>query len=336
MKRTLSNRIAVVAGATRGAGRGIAAMLGEAGATVYCTGRSVAGQPPAAGHYKGRPETIEQTAEQVTARGGRGIPIRVDHANESDVRSLAARVATEAGRLDILVLDFWGDESPVPFGRPFWQIPLATGRPTIDRTLWPHLLTLQLLVPLMLRTPAKRRPGRPLVVEVTDGPELYYRGSLFFDLAATLRARLAYAIAEDLAAEGVTALAVTPGYLRTEVALDAHGVAESNWRDAANGDAGWLASESPNLIGRGIVALAADPDSARFAGGLYGSWVLAREYGIADDDGSRPDFWHHFKQTYGESPAPHRTGARWRISHTTETEYERHGRLQPTNEAGRE
>ena len=333
--KPLADRTAVVAGATRGAGRGIAAMLGEAGATVYCTGRSVAGHPPAAGHYQGRPETIQQTAEQVTARGGRGISMRVDHAVESEVRSLAARVGSEAGSLDILVLDFWGDESPVPFGRPFWQIPLATGRSTIDRTLWPHILTLQLMVPLMRRTAAKRRPSRPLIVEVTDGPALYYRSSLFYDLAATLRARLAYAIAEELAADGVTALAVTPGYLRTEVALDGHGVAESNWRDAPDRDRGWLASESPHLLGRGIAALAADPDSARLAGGLYGSWVLAREYNITDDDGTRPDFGHHFKQTYGEAPTPHRTGARWRISHDTETAYERQAGLQATNEARR-
>jgi len=243
-------------------------------------------------------------------------------------------VATEAHRLDILVLDFWGDESPVPFGEPFWQIPLSAGRSTIDRTLWPHILTLQLLVPLMMRSSATRRRGRPLVVEVTDGPALYYRGSLFYDLAAALRARLAYAIAEELAQAGITALAVTPGYLRTEVALDAHGVTEANWRDVANRDPGWLGSESPHLIGRGIAALAADPHSARFAGGLYGSWVLAHEYGVTEDDGSRPDFGHHFKQTYGESPAPHRTGARWRISHETQTAYDKQSGSQ-ANEARR-
>jgi hypothetical protein len=171
---------------------------------------------------------------------------------------------------------------------------------------------------------------------VTDGPALYYRGSLFYDLAATLRARLAYAIAEELAADGITALAVTPGYLRTELALDAHGVAESNWRDAADRDAGWLASESPHLIGRGIAALAADPDSARLAGGLYGSWVLAREYGVTDHDGTRPDFGLHFKQTYGESAMTRRTGARWRLAHDTETSYEKHAGLQATNAAGRQ
>ena len=321
--KPLADRTAIVAGATRGAGRGIAAMLGAAGATVYCTGRSVAGRPPASGHYQGRPETIEQTAEQVTAQGGRGIPIRVDHAIESEVRELAARVDAEAGHLDILVLDFWGDETPVPFGKPFWTIPLASGQATIDRTLWPHILTLQVLVPLMLKASARRQARRPLIVEVTDGPGLYYRGSFFFDLAATLRARLAYAIAEELSEKGITAVAVTPGYLRTELALDLHRVDESTWRNGASKDAGWLASESPALLGRGIAALAADPDSGRLAGGLYGSWVLAREYDLTDADGSRPDFGQYFEQSYGGSPAPRHTAARWRITHETETKYDR-------------
>ncbi|MGH7128885.1 MAG: SDR family NAD(P)-dependent oxidoreductase, partial [Planctomycetaceae bacterium] len=205
-------------------------MLGEAGATVYCTGRSVAGRPPVSGHYAGRLETIEQTAEQVTARGGRGIAVRVDHAAEADVGALTDRITAEHGRLDILILDFWGDESPVPFGKPFWEIPLERGRATIDRTLWPHILTLQRLVPLMLPS----RPDTPgLIVEVADGPALYYKTSFFFDLASTLRARLAYAVAEELAPHGITAVAVTPGYLRTEYALDKLGVTESTWRDAA-------------------------------------------------------------------------------------------------------
>ena len=302
--KPLANRIAVVAGATRGAGRGIAVMLGEAGATVYCTGRSVAGQPPREGHYNGRRETIEQTAAQVTEHGGRGIAVRVDHASEAEVGMLAARIANDEGALDILVLDFWGDEAP-------------------------HVLTLQLLTPLLLKS-AKNRSGRPLVVEVTDGPALYYRSSLFFDLAATLRARLAYAIAEELAAEGITAVAVTPGYLRTELALDAHGVSESNWRDGAATDSGWLTSESPSLLGRGIAALAADPQSKRFAGGLYGSWVLAREYGLTDRDGSQPDFGRHFRETYGEGPGARQTGARWSVAHTTPTQYEQDGESKST------
>jgi NAD(P)-dependent dehydrogenase (short-subunit alcohol dehydrogenase family) len=325
--KPLADRIAVVAGATRGAGRGVATMLGEAGATVYCTGRSITGHPPVAGHYAGRPETIEQTAEQVTAHGGRGIPMRVDHAAEADVAALADRLAREHGRLDILILDFWGDESPVPFGQPFWEIPLDRGRATIDRTLWPHVLTLQRLVPLMLQSPSA---APRLIVEVADGPALYYKTSLFFDLASTLRTRLAYAVAEELAAHGITAVAVTPGYLRTEFALDMMGVTESTWRDAAAKDPNFLESESPCLLGRGIAALAADPDSARLSGGLYGSWTLAQEYGVSDIDGSRPDFGRHFERQYGESPSPRHTGARWSITHTTPTKYQqKHAKKSP-------
>lgn len=320
MKR-LTKRVAVVAGATRGAGRGIACMLGEAGAIVYCTGRSIAGRPPVSGHYAGRPETIEQTAEQVTARGGQGLAVRVDHADPSDVRALAERVSGQHGRLDILIVDFWGDESPVPFGTPFWEIPIDDGRATIERTLWPHVLTLQQLVPVMLRSPSGADTPRGLIVEVTDGPALYYRTSLFFDLASMLRARLAYAAAEELAPHGITVVAVTPGYLRTELALDSRGVDESNWRKAGEADPGFLASESPCLLGRGIAALAADPRAARLSGGLYGSWELAEEYGVNDADGSRPDFGSDFEKLYGESPGPRHTGARWGIAHTTTTKY---------------
>jgi NAD(P)-dependent dehydrogenase (short-subunit alcohol dehydrogenase family) len=315
----LADRIAVVAGATRGAGRGIACMLGESGATVYCTGRSVPGRPPASGHYRGRPETIEETAEQVTARGGRGIAVRVDHAAEADVGALADRIVREHGRLDILVLDFWGDDEPVPFATPFWEIPLARGRATVDRTLWPHIITLQHLVPLMLRSAAS---VPRLIVEVADGPALYYRTSLFFDLAATLRARLAYAVAEELAPHGITVVAVTPGYLRTEHSLDMRGVTEATWRDAAATDPDFLASESPCLLGRGIAALAADPQGSRLSGGLYGSWMLAEEYGVSDADGSRPDFGRHFAARYGESPSPARTGVRWHITHRTPMKYQ--------------
>jgi NAD(P)-dependent dehydrogenase (short-subunit alcohol dehydrogenase family) len=190
--KPLTGRIALVAGATRGVGRGIACMLGEAGATVYCTGRSVAGHPPAHGHYAGRPETIEQTAGYVTERGGTGRAVQIDHGRAEDVERLALEIAGRERRLDVLVLDFWGDESLVPFGTPFWQIPFERARDTIDRTLWPHVITLRRLVPLMLEKPGS---PPPLIVEVVDGPALYYRASLYYDLAATLRARLAYAAA---------------------------------------------------------------------------------------------------------------------------------------------
>jgi NAD(P)-dependent dehydrogenase (short-subunit alcohol dehydrogenase family) len=316
----LTDRVALVAGATRGAGRGIACMLGEAGALVYCTGRSVAGHPPPSGHYAGRPETIEQTAAQVAERGGRAVACRVDHGNEADVQTLADRLLTEQGRLDLLVLDFWGDEEPVPFGAPFWEIPLDAGRATIAKTLWPHVITLQRLVPLMLRA-AENRGWSPLVIEVTDGPTLTYRTSLFFDLASTLRARLSYAIAEELAPHGITALAVTPGYLRSELTLDRFGVSEANWRDAVTRDRHFAASESPCLLGRGVAALAADPHASRFAGGILGSWELAAEYGLRDVDGTRPDFGRHLATSGTFTPTRH-TGAHWHVTREASTKYQ--------------
>jgi NAD(P)-dependent dehydrogenase (short-subunit alcohol dehydrogenase family) len=315
----LKDRVALVAGATRGAGRGIASMLGEAGATVYCTGRSVTGHPPRSGHYAGRLETIEQTAEQVTTRGGHGVACRVDHASDAEVRALVERLRREQGRLDVLVLDFWGDEDPVPFGTAFWKIPLETGRATIDRTLWPHIITLQHLIPLMLRD--HQPPGPRLVVEVTDSPALSYRTSLFFDLAAVLRARLTYAIAEELAPQGITALAVTPGYLRSEVTLDRFGVSESNWRQAVARDPNFEASETPCLLGRGVAALAADPNVSRLAGGVYGSWELATEYGLRDLDGTQPDFGRHLSTKPAFAPV-RRSSAAWLITRETPTKYQ--------------
>jgi NAD(P)-dependent dehydrogenase (short-subunit alcohol dehydrogenase family) len=316
----LNDRVALVAGATRGAGRGIAVMLGEAGATVYCTGRSVAGHPPRAGHYAGRPETIEQTAEQVSARGGHGVACRVDHGNEAEVAHLAERVRHEHGHLDILVIDFWGDEEPVPFGTPFWEIPLEAGRATVAKTLWPHVLTLQHLVPVVLAD-RHRRSGPRIVVEVTDSAALTYRTSLFFDLAATLRARLAFAIAEELAPHRVTALGVTPGYLRSEVTLDRFGVRESNWRDAVTQDPNFAASETPFLLGRGVAALAADPDVSRLAGGVYGSWELAAEYDIRDVDGTQPDFGRHAATNPGFAPT-RRSRAAWHVTRDTSLKYQ--------------
>ena len=310
----LQDRIALVAGATRGAGRGIACMLGEAGATVYCTGRGVAGSPPLTGHYQGRRETIAETAAMVSARGGVGIAVRTDHARDDEVASLAATIERTHGRLDIVVMDFWGDESPVPFGAPFWEIPLAAGQATIDATLWPHVRTLQVLMPLLRRERPRPDRARGLVVEVMDSPGLYYRTSLFFDLAALLRSRLSYALAEELAPHGITAVGVSPGYLRSELTLERFGVTEANWRDAIIADANFAASETPFFLGRGIAALAADPDSARLAGGVYGSWDLAREYGVTDIDGSQPDFGRQFARMFGDSPAPQHTRARWVIA----------------------
>ena len=316
----LTNRVALVAGATRGAGRGIASALGESGATVYCTGRSVRGHPPRSGHYAGRPETIEQTADLVSGGGGRGLACRVDHADEAEVRALADRIRRDHGRLDVLVIDFWGDEERVPFGVPFWEIPLAAGQATVAKTLWPHIITLQHLVPLMLtRNPEQQTPR--LVIEVTDSPTLAYRSSLFFDLAATLRARLTFGIAEELAPHGIVALAVTPGYLRSELTLAGFGVDESNWRDAVAKDPNFAVSETPLLLGRAVAALAADADASRFAGGVYGSWELAVEYGLRDQDGRQPDFGRHMATSPGFTPL-RRCRAAWQITRDTPSTYQ--------------
>ncbi|MYC98176.1 MAG: SDR family NAD(P)-dependent oxidoreductase [Gammaproteobacteria bacterium] len=280
----LQGQVAVVAGATRGAGRGIARMLGAAGATVYCTGRSVKGRPAT----PGRPETLEETAELVTAEGGRGIAVRADHTVESEVEQLFARISAETGRLDVLVNDIWGGDALTEWGTPFWELSTAKGMELLERAVHTHIITSRHGVPLMV----ERNAG--LIVEVTDGDTFGYRGNLFYDLAKNAVVRLAYAMASDLRAHNVTALAVTPGFLRSEAVLDHFGVKESNWREAIEKDEYFSESETPFFVGRAIAALAADPDVAKKSGGLYSSWELAKEYGFTDVDGRRPDWGSFF------------------------------------------
>ena len=282
--RPLRDRVALVAGATRGAGRGIARMLGAAGATVYCTGRSVRGHPAT----PGRPETLEETAGLVTAEGGRGIAVRTDHTIEAQVERLFARVRAEAGRLDVLVNDIWGGDALTEWGRPFWKLSTAKGLELLERAVHTHVITSRHGVPLMI----ERDAG--LIVEVTDGDTFGYRGNLFYDLAKNAVARLAYAMAGDLRAHDVTALAVTPGFLRSEAVLDHFGVTEANWRDAIEKDEYFAQSETPCFVGRAIAALAADPEVATKSGGLFSSWGLAKEYGFTDIDGRRPDWGSFF------------------------------------------
>ena len=279
----LQGQVAVVAGATRGAGRGIARMLGAAGATIYCTGRSVQGRPAT----PGRPETLEETAELVTAEGGRGIAVRADHTVEPEVEQLFARVRAEAGRLDILVNDIWGGDALTEWGTPFWELSTAKGLELLERAVLSHIITSRHGAPLMV----ERNAG--LIVEVTDGDTHGYRGNLFYDLAKNAVIRLAYAMAADLHAHGVTALAITPGFLRSEAVLEALGVTEANWRDGIEEDPYFAESETPCFVGRAVAALAADPHVGRKSGGLFSSWGLAREYGFTDLDGRRPD-WSRF------------------------------------------
>ncbi|MYH27319.1 MAG: SDR family NAD(P)-dependent oxidoreductase [Acidobacteria bacterium] len=286
----LRDRVAVVAGATRGAGRGIARMLGAAGATVYCTGRSTLGRPAT----EGRPETIEETAEMVTAEGGRGIAVRTDHTVEGEVARLFARVRAEQGRLDVLVNDVWGGDALTEWGSPFWTLSIPRGQKLMERAVHSHIITSRHGAPLMV----ERNAG--LIVEVTDGDTHGYRGNLFYDLAKNAVIRLAYAMAADLHAHHVTALAITPGFLRSEAVLESFGVTEANWRDGINKDPYFAESETPCFVGRAIAALAADPDVAKKSGGLFSSWGLAKEYGFTDLDGRRPDWTTFFRRKVSE------------------------------------
>lgn len=284
---TLEDTIALVAGATRGAGRGIAVSLGEAGATVYCTGRSTR----AARSEYDRPETIEETAELVTAAGGTGIAVPTDHLETAQVKTLVERIDAEQGRLDVLVNDVWGGEKLFEWDTPIWEHDLANGLRLVDLAIKTHLITSHYALPLLIR-----RPGG-LVVEMTDGTAEYnaanYRINAFYDLAKSAVIRLAFAQSKDLAPHGGTAVALTPGWLRSEMMLDAFGVTEANWRDATERIPHFAISETPRFAGRAVAALAADPDVGRHNGASLSSGALSREYGFTDLDGSRPDAWRY-------------------------------------------
>jgi NAD(P)-dependent dehydrogenase (short-subunit alcohol dehydrogenase family) len=278
MKPDLRGTIALVAGATRGTGRGIARALGEAGATVYCTGRSIRG----AGATPGRPETIEETAELVTAAGGIGIAVRVDHTAPEQVRALVERIRAEHGGLDILVNDVWGGDDLTEWGKTLWEHSLENGLAMQRTAVHSHIITSHAAIPIMLD-----RPGA-LIFEITDGVEDQYRGNLFYDLAKMSVIRLAVALAYELRTRSVTAVAVTPGFLRSERMLALFGVTEENWRDQIKRDPNFAESETPLYVGRGIAALAADPEHWRVSGRALTSWDLAERYDVEDADGRRP------------------------------------------------
>ena len=305
--KPLKGKIAVVAGATRGAGRGIACMLGEAGAIVYCTGRSTREEPCTTGFYAGRSESIDETAEMVDAHGGTGIPVRVDHLVEEQVKSLMERVRGEHGRLDLLVNDI--SEGDVHEWKPFWTLSLDRAFGMFRNAVHSHIITCRHAAPLMIER-ADSSPG--LIVEIGDGDTLDYRATLFYDLIKISVTRLAYAMAEELHKHRVAAVAVTPGFMRTEVILDHFGVTEANWRDGVKKDKNFLASETPFFVGRAIAALAADPRVLNKSGGLYSSWKLAQEYGFIDIDGSRPDLGAQFDfdEFFRKSS---KTGLRWKV-----------------------
>ena len=302
-REALRGRVAVVAGATRGAGRGIAAALGEAGATVICTGRTTR----AARSEYDRPETIEETAELVTQLGGTGIAVAIDHLDRERVKSLAQEIRSRHGRVDVLVNNIWGAEllkgGPAQWNTPIWQLDLDKGLRILRLAVETHLVTSHYLLPLVID-----RPGG-LVVEVTDGTAEYnashYRISVFYDLAKVAVTRLAFSQGHELAAHGAAAVALTPGWLRSEMMLDNFGVTEETWRDAVDpARAGrrpsappdFALSESPRYVGRAVAALAADPHRARWNQRSLSSGQLAREYGFTDLDGSRPDIWRYIEE----------------------------------------
>ena len=286
---TLAGKIAVVAGGTRGAGRAIALALGEQGATVYVAGRSTRGNPSP----MQRPETIEETAEEITTRGGLGIPVRADLTVLEEAEALFARVKQEQnGRLDILINDIWGGDMLIEWGKPFWEQSLTHGLQMQKQAVSAHLTTAYYAAPLLAAS------GRGLFIEITDGVGYKFRGSLFYSLAKISGVHIAEALAEELKPYGVTALSLTPGFLRSEAMLDHFGVTEANWRDAAAQDPHFIASETPAYIGRAVAALASDPQVARKNGRSLSTWELSEEYDFTDADGSRPHWGRYFAAAF--------------------------------------
>ncbi|MGO4727691.1 MULTISPECIES: SDR family oxidoreductase [unclassified Inquilinus] len=301
---TLSGKVALVAGGTRGGGRGIAVELGAAGATVYVTGRTTRDHPS---EYE-RPETIEETAEMVTALGGQGIAVQVDHLVAEDVGRLVNRIRAEQGRLDILVNDIWGGEKLMEWNKPVWEHDLRKGLRLLRLGIDTHLVTAHHALKLLIE-----RPGG-LLVEVTDGTADYnadhYRLSPFYDLVKVAATRMAWAHARDLAPHGATAVCVTPGWMRSEMMLDAYGVTEETWRDATKVQPHFIISETPRFLGRAVAALAADPDRALSNGQSLSSGGLAQVYGFTDLDGSRPDAWRYVPEVQDAGKPADATGYR--------------------------
>ena len=303
MGKPLAGKVALVAGATRAAGRGIAVALGEAGATVYGTGRTTRAERS----EMDRPETIEETAELVTAAGGKGIAVQVDHLVPEQVKALVDRIEREQGALHVLVNDIWG-ATRMEWNKTVWESDLEYGLQTLRRAIDTHAITAHFALPLLIR-----KPGG-LVVEVTDGTDQYnaknYRVSFFYDLAKAANLRMASALAHELEPHGATAVSITPGWLRSEAMLDAYGVTEANWRDATKVQPHFAISESPAFVGRAVAALAADPKVARWNGGSLSSGQLAKVYGFTDADGSRPDAWRYMVEVQDAGKPADVTGYR--------------------------
>ncbi|MFD5945846.1 SDR family oxidoreductase [Streptomyces collinus] len=304
MSAPLQDKVALVAGATRGAGRGIAVELGAAGATVYVTGRSTRARRS---EYD-RPETIEDTADLVTAAGGKGIAVPTDHLDRAQVKALVDRIADEQGRLDVLVNDIWGGEKLFEWDSPLWEHDLDNGLRLLRLAVETHAVTSHHALPLLLRNPGG------LVVEVTDGTAAYnaenFRVNFFYDLAKASVLRMGFALGHELGPRGATAVALTPGWLRSELMLDGFGVREDNWRDALERVPHFAISETPHYVGRAVAALAADADVARWNGQSLSSGGLAQVYGFTDVDGSRPDAWRYLVEVQDAGKPADVTGYR--------------------------
>jgi NAD(P)-dependent dehydrogenase (short-subunit alcohol dehydrogenase family) len=306
----LKGRVALVAGATRGVGRGTALALAEAGATVYCTGRSTRANRKSRGaskkispfDYSRRPETIEETAEMVTARGGHGIAVVADHTDARQVEKLFARVRKEQRKLHILVNDI-SEIIPQDFGKTFWQLNLENGFANFRNAIHTHIITNHFGAPLLIDT-AKSGGFPGLIVEIGDGDSYTYRGHLFYDLVKTTVIRLAFAMARELRRKNVAAVALTPGFLRSEAMLERFGVTEANWQEAVKKDANYAASETPLFAGHAIAALAADNNLMKKSGRVFSSWNLSDEYGFCDADGHRPHWGRHVTTKYGDCLKP--------------------------------